>query len=84
MGDLIQGQAATPDEYLAQFEAAKIALDELDNIPYIPIIGNHDVWCNLTGDDIVFPSVYTIPPYDPGTPPHYPEQIFNDTFAGVY
>jgi hypothetical protein len=84
LGDVIQGEAATPVEYEAQFKDAKAELGKLVDIPYIPIIGNHDVWCNLTGGNVVFPGGYTIPPYDLGTDGRYPEQIFEENFYDVY
>jgi len=83
LGDLIQGEEATPSAYETQFSLVKHKLNNL-NLPYIPVIGNHDVWCNLTTNDISFPSNYTIPPYDPGDTPRYPEQIFNEIFEDVY
>jgi 3',5'-cyclic AMP phosphodiesterase CpdA len=85
LGDIIQGEVATPGEYEAEFIAAKKELDKLGDIPYIPVIGNHDEWCNLTNGVIKFPnSSYQIQPYDTGTDGRYPEQIFEETFDDVY
>ena len=84
LGDIIEGGEVTPGAYQAQFYAAKTALDGLDYIPYIPMLGNHDVWCNLTGGVIPSLGGDTIPLYAPGADPLYPEQIFSETFAEVY
>jgi hypothetical protein len=87
-GDLIQGEKGTANEYLGQFDAIKNELDQLNvNVPYIPIIGNHDVWCNLYTTPILFPdSSGSIPPYldYPGGTGQAPEQIFDTVFGPVY
>lgn len=100
LGDIIQGEKGTAGEYQTDFDAAKAKLDKLGDgnpnngveIPYIPIIGNHDVWCNIAGAPIHRPNCdlhwggatctcTPIPQYS-GTP--YPEQIFETVFGPVY
>ncbi len=81
LGDLIQGEAATAADYKTQFNNAKTALDGL-TVPYIPTIGNHDVWCNLSGGTITLQDgTTTIPVYTDTT---YPEAIFDQVFGPVY
>jgi len=81
LGDLIQGEEATAADYTTQFNNAKTALDGL-TVPYIPIIGNHDVWCNLSGGNITLQDgTTTIPVYTDTT---YPEAIFDQVFGPVY
>jgi len=87
LGDLIQGEAATAADYTTQFNNAKTALDGLKDsnnnpIPYIPIIGNHDIWCNLSGGPITLPDGRIIPLYTDTTT--YPEAIFDQVFSPVY
>ena len=87
LGDLIQGEKATQTTYQDEFDTAKTGSPSLQGlqdleIPWIPMIGNHDVWCNLLGSDIHFPTCYTIPQYTPS--PDYPEKLFENTFGLQY
>jgi len=81
LGDLIQGEKASSTGYDAEFTAAETELSKLI-VPWIPMIGNHDVWCNLAGETITLPDDTTIIPQYTGSP--YPEKIFNDHFSPVY
>ena len=79
LGDLIQGEKASG--YDTDFTAVKTALTTL-NVPWIPVIGNHDVWCNLAGTPIHIPDCSgDIPQYTDTT---YPEKHFNNVFGPVY
>jgi hypothetical protein len=89
LGDLIQGEKATAGQYEDEFQAINLTLNELgdgnpDNgveIPWIPVIGNHDVWCNLSTAPVHLQDCRNIPQYIDNT---YPEEIFNQTFGPVY
>ena len=87
LGDIIQGEKATAQEYENEYtnvnnNGMKDILGTL-NVPYTPVIGNHDVWCNLDGDTL--PGT-TIPKYTdyPGNANKAPEQIFDTVFDPVY
>jgi len=85
LGDIIQGENATSQEYQTDFTTAKSILDTLV-IPYIPVIGNHDIWCNLAGTPIPRPDGSSIPVYIdyPAGTGQTPEAIFDQIFDPVY
>jgi len=85
LGDIIQGEKATSQEYQTDFTTAKSILDTLV-IPYIPVIGNHDIWCNLAGTPIPRPDGSSIPVYIdyPAGTGQAPEAIFDQIFDPVY
>ena len=84
MGDFIQGEGVSSSwkgetEYRQEYQQVVTELERLEiprpigaGIHYIPVIGNHDVWCKY-GDYVL----------DDG-PPDYPEELFADYFDAQY
>ena len=73
LGDIVHGDipATSETDFQSQFNTANTILSGL-SIPWIPMIGNHDVWCDLPNYNCnnVFPD--------------YPEEYFEDTFQPQY
>jgi hypothetical protein len=99
LGDLIQGEVDTPGSYEREFQELKTELEGSLPAPlnyrYMPVMGNHDVWCNLTGSDVITKDPLTgnplsdIVPYDPNSGDSssfgkYPEYIFDGIFKSQY
>jgi len=80
LGDLIQGGESKGElEYRQEYEQVLAELERLEadcpngaGIPYIPVIGNHDVWFQLTDYTVVDDF------------PDYPEELFYSYFAPQY
>lgn len=83
LGDLIQGELEWASQYQNQFNDVVTELSSLLVPCYIPMLGNHDEWCNLDGDPL--PGT-TIPKYKdyPGNATQAPEEIFETVFGPVY
>jgi hypothetical protein len=72
LGDLIQGEQATEADYRTEFGAIRDKLEALEtqlSIPYIPIIGNHDVWFDY---------------YNYQAAADSPEKLFDEYFSPQY
>ena len=75
LGDLIHGENQTATDYQNELNTSNTTLQNLQ-IPWIPMIGNHDVWCNLKGQNLD-----SIPQYTGNV---YPEELFENTFGPQY